>query len=68
MKTIRLLDGSEWNVDELIDKMYDNEFYYGYLGENCLSSSSCKKLCESVEDYLFQDTTLDSNIKPLRDG
>ena len=68
MKTIRLLDGSEWNVDELIDKMYDNEFYYGYLGENCLSSSSCKKLCESVEDYLFQDTALDSNIKPLRDG
>tara|TARA_R100001440_G_scaffold3293_2_gene8291 strand:- start:349 stop:1083 length:735 start_codon:yes stop_codon:yes gene_type:complete len=68
MKTIRLLDGSEWKVDDIIDKMYDNEFYYGYLGANCLSSSSCKKLCESVEDYLFEDNKFSPNLKPLRDG
>ena len=68
MKTITLLDGSVWNVDEIIDKMYDNVFYYGYLGVNALSSSSCKKLCESVEDYLFEDNNFSPNIKPLRDG
>ena len=68
MKTITLLDGSVWNVKEIIEKMYDNVFYYGYLGVNTLSSSSCKKLCESVEDYLFEDNKFSPDIKPLRDG
>ena len=68
MKTIRLLDGTEWKIKELIHKMYDNVFYYGYLGVNALSSSSCKKLCDSVEDYLFEDNKFSPDIKPLRDG
>jgi hypothetical protein len=68
MKTIRLLDGSEWSVDEILEKMYDNVFYYGYLGTNALSSTSCKKLCESVEDYLFEDNNFSPDLKPLRDG
>ena len=68
MKTIRLLDGTEWQIEELINKMYDNVFYYGYLGVNALSSSSCKKLCDSVEDYLFEDNKFSPDIKPLRDG
>ena len=68
MKTIRLLDGTEWKIKELINKMYDNVFYYGYLGVNALSSSSCKKLCDSVEDYLFEDNKFSPDIKPLRDG
>ena len=68
MKTIRLLDGTEWQIEELINKMYDNVFYYGYLGVNALSSSSCKKLCDSVEDYLFEDNKFRPDIKPLRDG
>ena len=68
MKTIRLLDGTEWKIKELIHKMYDNVFYYGYLGVNALSSSSCKKLCDSVEDYLFEDNKFSPDIKPIRDG
>ena len=68
MKTIRLLDGTEWKIKELINKMYDNVFYYGYLGVNALSSSSCKKLCDSVEDYLFENNKFSPDIKPLRDG
>ena len=68
MKTIRLLDGTEWKIKELINKMYDNVFYYGYLGVNALSSSSCKKLCDSVEEYLFEDNKFSPDIKPLRDG
>ena len=68
MKTIRLLDGTEWQIEELINKMYDNVFYYGYLGVNALSSSYCKKLCDSVEEYLFEDNKFSPDIKPLRDG
>ena len=68
MKTIRLLDGTEWQIEELINKMYDNVFYYGYLGVNALSSSSCKKLCDSVEEYLFEDNKFSPDIIPLRDG
>ena len=68
MKTIRLVAGTEWKIKELINKMYDNVFYYGYLGVNALSSSSCKKLCDSVEDYLFEDNKFSPDIKPLRDG
>lgn len=49
--TITLLDGKEWDRAELVEKMYDDTFYYGYLGKAALSSSSMKKLTLSVEDY-----------------
>lgn len=29
---IRLLDGKEWEKKELLDRMDDDNFYYGYLG------------------------------------
>jgi hypothetical protein len=68
MKEIKLLDGTDWAVSDLIEKMYDNEFYYGYLNKACLSSSSCKKLLEGIESYLGSTEPLDANSKPLRDG
>lgn len=68
METIRLLDGTDWAVEDLVEKMYDNEFYYGYLNKACLSSSSCKKLLEGVDSYLGNREPLDSNMKPLREG
>jgi hypothetical protein len=68
METIRLLDGTDWAVEDLVKKMYDNEFYYGYLNKACLSSSSCKKLLEGVDSYLGNREPLDSNMKPLREG
>lgn len=68
METIKLLDGTDWAVDDLVEKMYDNEFYYGYLNKACLSSSSCKKLLEGIESYLGSTEPLDSNMKPLREG
>ena len=49
---IKLLDGKEWNKAELLEKMYDDSFYYGYLGKTALSSSSLKKLLESYDTYL----------------
>lgn len=50
--TIKLLDGKEWDKSELIQKMYDDEFYYGYLGKAAMSSSSLKKMLLSYDDYL----------------
>ena len=68
METIKLLDGTDWAVDDLVEKMHDNEFYYGYLNKACLSSSSCKKLLEGIDSYLGSTEPLDSNMKPLREG
>jgi len=44
--TIRLLNNTEYSKSELIEKMYDDDFYYGFLGENALSSSSIKDLLD----------------------
>ena len=49
---IRLLDNKEWEKKPLIQKMYDDSFYYGYLGKNTLSSSSIKDLYSKPKDYL----------------
>ncbi len=69
MDTIKLLDGSEWNVKEILEKMEDNNFYYGFLGKNTLSSSVAKKLMVSADDYVESiKNPKDPNIKPFRDG
>ena len=64
METITLLDGTDWAIDDIVEKMYDNEFYYGYLNKASLSSSSCKKLLEGIDSYLGNREPLDSNMKP----
>ena len=52
MKTIKLLNGEEFEVKDILSKMDDDSFYYGYLGKNALSSSMCKSLIESPEAYV----------------
>ena len=42
MERIKLFDGKNWGVDEILKQMDDDSFYYGYLGQNALSSSSAK--------------------------
>lgn len=49
--SIVTLDGKFWKKDEIIKQMYDDEFYYGYLGQNALSSSSVKVLNKSPKAY-----------------
>lgn len=49
--TITTLDGKFWNKSEIIEKMRDDEFYYGYLGNSALSSSSCTYLLDSPLKY-----------------
>lgn len=46
-----LLDGSQWEHSELLERMSDDEFYYGYLGKASLSSSSVKLLNQSPKAY-----------------
>lgn len=46
-----LLDGSQWESSELLERMSDDEFYYGYLGKASLSSSSVKLLNQSPKAY-----------------
>jgi len=48
---IVLLDGSSWRKDDLLEKMKDDSFYYGYLGSASLSSSSVKILNQSPKAY-----------------
>tara|TARA_R110000803_G_scaffold168311_1_gene231439 strand:- start:224 stop:1021 length:798 start_codon:yes stop_codon:yes gene_type:complete len=48
---ITTFDGQMWTKADLLERMVDNEFYYGYLGKNMLSSSSVKDLLKSPRAY-----------------
>ena len=50
-EAITTLDGVFWDKQEILSKMQDDKFYFGYLGENALSSSACGKLLESPRAY-----------------
>ena len=65
---IKLLDNSEWDKDELKLKMYDDTFYYDYLGNASLSSSSAKPLYKSPQAYRKYVRENISNKKAIRDG
>ena len=65
---IKLLDDTEWEKEDLIKRMDDDSFYYGYLGEVALSSSSVKSLYESPVKYKNYLTKDDNNIPALREG
>jgi len=68
MKNIKLLNGDEFKVSEIIPKMYDDSFYYGYLGQHALSSSSCNELIESPKAYAASLTEGSPDSQALRDG
>ena len=48
---ITLFNGEIWDRDELVARMVDDEFYYGVMGKNSLSSSSVKELLKSPRAY-----------------
>ena len=50
---ITLLNGEKWDRQELLSKMDDDTFYYGYLGKHALSSSSIKLLQTSPKKYHY---------------
>ena len=64
---IKTFDNKEWKHENIIKRMYDDEFYYGYLGSNALSSSSAKKLLQSPKAYI-KSLNVNQDAQPLRDG
>jgi hypothetical protein len=66
--TIKLLDGSVHEKQEVIDNMYSDDYYYNYLGKNALSSSSIKLLLDSAKTYLYINKYGQPETQPLRDG
>ena len=64
---IKTFDNKEWQREDILKRMYDDEFYYGYLGSNALSSSSAKKLLQSPKAYL-KSLHVNQDAQPLRDG
>tara|TARA_R100001510_G_C7656742_1_gene217093 strand:+ start:2080 stop:3105 length:1026 start_codon:yes stop_codon:yes gene_type:complete len=48
---IQLLNGEVYDKYKLLEKMYDDSFYYGELGKYALSSSAIKSLIDSPKSY-----------------
>ena len=51
MEKFKTLDGKEWNKEDILFRMNEDDFYYNYLGKNALSSSSVTKLLSSPREY-----------------
>ncbi len=47
MSEIKLLDGKFYDEKELLSKMLDDDFYYGFMHKWAFSSSSIKLLLDS---------------------
>ena len=67
---IKTFDSKVWKEAELLSKMNDDSFYYGYLGKNALSSSSLKTILKGWDFYLDELRGLSPEIpaQALRDG
>ena len=48
---ITLLNGETYLQEEIVGMAYDDDFYYGHLGKNALSSSSLKTILKSPKTY-----------------
>lgn len=65
---ITTLDNKQWKKDDILSRMVDDSFYYGYLGQNALSSSSIKTLLSSPKTYYFTTKYGSEESQALRDG
>jgi hypothetical protein len=65
---ITTFDNKQWNKEELLANMHDDSFYYGYLGQNALSSSTIKTLVNSPKTYYFTTKYGSGETQALRDG
>lgn len=69
MRQIELLDGKMYDHDWLVEQAYGDEFYYGFLGKNALSSSSVKRILDSPKTYYnLMKYGEETNSQALRDG
>jgi hypothetical protein len=65
---ITTFDNKQWDKEELLSNMYYDDFYYGYLGKNALSSSSAKMLINSPKTYKYITQYGSLESQALRDG
>lgn len=65
---ITTFDGVVHEKEEILEKMMDDDFYYGYLGKQALSSSSLKTILKSPKVYIRQLEEGQVETQPLRDG
>ena len=68
INSIKLLDGTDHPVEDLLQNMMSDDFYYGYLGKNALSSSSIKLLLDSLKTYHYVTKYGNSQTQALRNG
>ena len=68
MKTVKLLDGNHWDKEKLLEKMVDDNFYYGDLNKLALSSSSLKLLLDSPKSYYYINKYGNEQTAALRSG
>ena len=65
---IKLLDNKKYDKAKVIDKMTDDDFYYGELNKLALSSSSIKLLVDSPKKYHYITKYGQGESQGLRDG
>lgn len=65
---IQLLDQKKYDKAEVIERMTDDEFYYGELNKLALSSSSIKLLVDSPKKYHYITKYGQPESQGLRDG
>ena len=65
---ITLLNGDSFYKEDILQNMQDDDYYYGFLGENALSSSSIKKLHRSPKAYSRKSSRTSGDSQPFRDG
>ena len=67
---IRTFDNKEWEINDILPLMDNDEFYYGYLGKQALSSTSFKQILNDFDEFLLAREGLGSIIpkQALRDG
>ena len=62
---ITLLNNENWGKEEILAEMYNDDFYYGHLGQHALSSSSLKMILKSPKTYrnvtLYGDSSAESS-------
>jgi hypothetical protein len=70
MSEIKLLDGKYYNEKDLLTKMLDDDFYYGFMHKFAFSSSSIKLLLESPKTYhnIMTYSDNEKQSQALRDG
>ena len=65
---ITTFDGKKHDTGELLKKMMDYEFDYGYLGKEALSCSLLKVIIQSPKRYIELIDVGQKETQPLRDG